>query len=232
MLEIADAALDLRLRDVAEARAAAGIEAAVAVPLLVTEELIGLLAVYPPRGRELAPDERALLSALAVQLGVAVQNARLHERTTRLAAEREQALPQRARAHGELRSLYDISRSFVDELTLDAAVDALVRAVVELLNVDAAVLRTPDERREELVATRVHVAEERLEGAVGSILARPQRLAKLPGRRLFRSGKPLVLDAESAGNLGASYELLVPFLGAARPASSCPCAPRPSSSGR
>jgi serine phosphatase RsbU (regulator of sigma subunit) len=212
MLEIADAALDPRLRDVAEARAAAGIDAAVAVPLLVTEELIGLLAVYPPRGRELAPDERALLSALAVQLGVAVQNARLHERTTRLAAEREQALAAESESARELRSLYDISRSFVDELTLDAAVDALVRAVVELLNVDAAVLRTPDERREELVPTRVHVAEERLEGAVASILARPQRLAKLPGRRLFRSGKPLVLDADSAGNLGASYKLLVPFL--------------------
>jgi serine phosphatase RsbU (regulator of sigma subunit) len=212
MLEIADAALDLRLRDVAEARAAAGIDAAVAVPLLVTEELIGLLAVYPPRGRELAPDERALLSALAVQLGVAVQNARLHERTTRLAAEREQALAAESESARELRSLYDISRSFVDELTLDATVDALLRAVVELLNVDAAVLRTPDERREELVATRVHVAEQRLESAVGSILARPQRLAKLPGRRLYRSGKPLVLDAESAGNLGASYELLVPFL--------------------
>ena len=60
--------------------------------------------------------------------------------------------------------------------------------------------------------TRVHVPEERLHSAVASILARPQQLAKLPGRRLFRAGKPLVLDAHSAANLGASYELLVPFL--------------------
>src|SRR5215210_352510 len=51
---------------VAEARGAAGIDAAVAVALLVREELIGLLAVYPSRGRELAADETALLSALAV----------------------------------------------------------------------------------------------------------------------------------------------------------------------
>ena len=212
MLSIDDAALDTRLLDVAESRAAAGIEAAVAVPLLVTEELIGLLAVYPPRGRALQPDEAALLSALAVQLAVAVQNARLHERTTRLAAEREQALAAESQAARELRSLYEISRSFVDELTLDATIDAVVRAVVELLDIDAAVLRAPDERGDELVPIRLHVSDEALRGAAESILARPQRLAKLPGRRLLRAGKPLVLDARSAANLGASYELLVPFL--------------------
>jgi serine phosphatase RsbU (regulator of sigma subunit) len=211
-LAIEDAALDSRLIEVAEARAAAGIEAAVAVPLLVTEELIGLFVVYPPRGRALAPDETALLSALAVQLGVAVQNARLHEQATRLAAEREKALAAESQSARELRSLYEISQSFVHELTLDATIDAVVRAVVGLLGVDAAVLRLPDQRGDELIPVRVHVADPRLQEAVGSILARPQLLAKLPGRRLFRSGRPLVLDAQSAGNLGASYELLVPFL--------------------
>jgi serine phosphatase RsbU (regulator of sigma subunit) len=212
MLVVDDAALDFRLAEVGEARAAAGIEAAVAVPLLVTEELIGLLAVYPPRGRELAPDETALLSALAVQLAVAVQNARLHERTTRLAAEREEALAAESQAARELRSLYEISRSFVHELTLDATLDAVMRAVVELLGVDVAVLRLPDERNDELVAVRVHVADQRLYDAVGPIVGRTQQLAKLPGRRFLRAGKPLVLDAPAARNLGASYELLVPFL--------------------
>jgi serine phosphatase RsbU (regulator of sigma subunit) len=211
-LVIEDAALDPRLAEVSEARAAAGIETAVAVPLLVTEELIGLLAVFLPRGRVLAADEAALLSALAVQLGVAVQNARLHERTTRLAAERETALAAESQSARELRSLYEISRSFVQELTLDATIDAVLRAVVDLLGLDAAVLRLPDERGDELVAAGVYVSDQRLEGAVAAILARPQRLAKLPGRRLFRAGKPLVLDRDSAGNLGASYELLVPFL--------------------
>jgi serine phosphatase RsbU (regulator of sigma subunit) len=212
MLVIDDAALDLRLAEVGEARAAAGIEAAVAVPLLVTEELIGLLAVYPPRGRELAPDETALLSALAVQLAVAVENARLHERTTTLAAEREKALAAESQTARELRSLYEISRSFVHELTLDATLDAVVRSVVELLRVDVAVLRLPDDRNDELVPVRVHVPDQRLLEAVGPIVARKQQLAKLPGRRFLRAGKPLVLDAPAARNLGASYELLVPFL--------------------
>ena len=84
-----------------------------AVPLTVTDELIGLLAVYLPRGRALAADESALLSALAVQLSVAVQNARLHEQTRRLASEREQLLAAESETARELRSLYEISRSFV-----------------------------------------------------------------------------------------------------------------------
>src|SRR5262245_23174375 len=205
VLAVHDTALDLPLP--------AGMETAVAVPLTVTDELIGLLAVYLPRGRALAADESALLSALAVQLSVAVQNARLHEQTRRLASEREQLLAAESETARELRSLYEISRSFVDELTLDATVDAVVRAVVDLLGVDAVVLRLLDERGDDLVTAGFRVSDPRLEGAVGSILARPQSMAKLPGRRRFRVGKPLILDAESAANLGASYELLVPFLG-------------------
>jgi serine phosphatase RsbU (regulator of sigma subunit) len=211
-LSIEDAPFDPHLADVAEARAASGIEAAVAVPLLVTEEPIGLLAVYPNRGRRLAPDESALLTALAVQLAVAVQNARLHERETNERAQKEQALAAEQQAARELSSLYEISRSFVSELTLDATLDAVVRAVVELLGVDVAVLRLPDQRGDELVAVRVHVADQRLLEAVGPIVGRPQQITKLPGRRFLRAGKPLVLDAPAASNLGASYELLVPFL--------------------
>jgi serine phosphatase RsbU (regulator of sigma subunit) len=211
-LAIEDAALDTRLIDVAEARAAAGIEAAVVVPLLVAEDTIGLLAVYPPRGRALAPDETALLAALAVQLGVAVQNARLHEQATRLVAEREEALAAESQSALELRSLYEISRTFVDELTLDATLDAVVRSVVALLGVDAAVLRLPDERGDELRAARVHVSNHRLDSVVRTLLMRPQPLAQLPGQNVLRSGLPLVVDAESAARMGGAYELLAPFL--------------------
>jgi serine phosphatase RsbU (regulator of sigma subunit) len=41
---------------------------------------------------------------------------------------------------------------------------------------------------------------------------RDQQVENLPGRRLFRMGRPLVLDPGSARRLGSSYELLVPFL--------------------
>ena len=59
-----------------------------AVPLLAGHDVIGLLGVFPARGRMLTENESALLSALAVQLAVAVQNAQLHERAKQLGEER------------------------------------------------------------------------------------------------------------------------------------------------
>ena len=86
MLHVSDAQADLRLASVNEAVQEAQIDAVLAVPLVAREELIGLLAAYLPRGRELSDNESALLAALASQLAVVVQNAQLHERTERLAS--------------------------------------------------------------------------------------------------------------------------------------------------
>ena len=174
--------------------------------------MIGLLAVYPPRGHPPSPHEAAFLSALASQLAVAVQNAQLHERAKRLGSELESALAAERQAARQLRALYEISRSFAQTLSLETTLEAVARTVVELLQVDAAVIRMPDERGEMLVARAVHVADARLSEAVRTVLARPQPRAKLLGRRLFQMGKPLRLDAETASRLGSSYELLVPFL--------------------
>jgi serine phosphatase RsbU (regulator of sigma subunit) len=212
MLEVTDAQADLRLAGVRDALLEAGIEAALAVPLLVHEELIGLLAVYPPAGRTPTENERTLLSALAVQLAVAVQNARLHEDVKRLAADRERALDREEARGRELTALHEISSSFAESLRLDATLDAVAKAAVELLGVDAAVIRMDDARGDQLVPMAAHVAQPRLAAALEPLLQRPQDSTKLPGRRLFRSGRALVLDPESATRLGASYELLVPFL--------------------
>ena len=212
MLHVTDAAADLRLGAVRDALLEAGIEGVVAVPLLVREELIGIVAVYLPLGHVPSPSESALLAALASQLAVAVQNARLHEDVKRLAAERERALDAEAARARQLTALHEITSSFATSLSLDATLDAVVRAAVDLLGVDAAVIRLPEERGDQLVVRAAHVPDPRLADALLPLLERPQQLESLPGRRLFRMGKPLVLDAESALRLGASYELLVPFL--------------------
>jgi serine phosphatase RsbU (regulator of sigma subunit) len=212
MLHVADAQADVRLVPVREAVAEAGIGAALAVPLVAREELVGLLAVYLPRGRELSPNESSLLSALANQLAVAAQNARLHERTERLASEREEALAAEREAAKRLRALYEISRSFAQSLSLDATLDAVTTAAVELLDADAAVIRMEDERGDQLVPRSTRVADPRLDGPLRPLLTQDQAVERLPGRRLFRMGKPLVLDSRSAKRLGSSYELLVPFL--------------------
>ncbi len=213
VLHVTDAGADLRLAAVRDAVLEAGIEGVVAVPLLVREELIGIVAVYLPLGHVPSPNESALLAALANQLAVAVQNARLHEDVKRLAAETERALSAEAARTRQLSALHEITSSFATSLSLDATLDAVVRAAVDLLGVDAAVIRVPDdERGDQLVPRAAHVPDPRLADALLPLLERPQELEGLPGRRLFRMGKPLVLDSESARRLGASYELLVPFL--------------------
>ncbi|HET7856171.1 MAG TPA: SpoIIE family protein phosphatase [Gaiellaceae bacterium] len=212
ILEVNDAAADLRLAGVRDAVLEAGIEAALAVPLLVHEELIGLLAVYVPAELTPTENERTLFSAFAAQLAVAVQNARLHEDVKRLAADRERALDLEAARSRELAALHEISSSFAESLRLDATLDAVAKSAVELLGVDAAVIRMHDPGGGHLVPMAAHVSQPRLEEALKPILEQPQDTEGLPGRRLFRMGRALVLDPDSASRLGASYELLVPFL--------------------
>ena len=150
-------------------------------------------------GRTLSADESALLAALAAQLAVAVQNARLHERATTLTAERERDLAELRRTEGNLRALYEISRSFAQSLSLEATLEALARTVVELLGVDAAVIRMPDDRGERLVPRALHVADRELAGprAVDPVAAAAARhAARTAAAPLGSSGSSL--DATTA----------------------------------
>jgi serine phosphatase RsbU (regulator of sigma subunit) len=212
MLDVTDAAADLRLAGVRDAVLEAGIEAAVAVPLLAHDELIGLLVAYLPRGESPSENEATLLTALASQLAVAVQNAKLHEQAKRNEAVAEEARARERDRARQLSALHEISGSFAETLSLDATLEAVVRAAVGLLEIDAAVIRMPDSRGDRLVPVRSHVAEPRLRDALRPLLERPQSVDKLPGRRLFSMGQALVLEPGTAARLGASYELLVPFL--------------------
>ena len=211
LLVVPYASTDPRLAGVQDVLEEIGIEAAVAVPLRVRDDLTGLLAVYPEAGRELTENEESLLLALAAQLAVAVQNARLHEETKRLGAERTQALEAELVVSKRLRALYEISRSFSESLSLELTLEAVARAIVESLDVDAAVLRMPDPRGTALVPVAVHVREERMTEAMRTILSLPQPLA--PARPpVFRGGEALLLDARTAASLGQAHTPLIPFL--------------------
>jgi serine phosphatase RsbU (regulator of sigma subunit) len=206
-----DATADLRLAPVREQLAETGIEAAVGLPLRVREDLIGLLALYPQRGRMLTPDELALVTALAAQLAVVVQNARLHEQVKQRDSERLEALEAEQQASRTLRSLYEISRTFAQSLSLQTTLEAVVGTFSELLELDAVGIRMPDERGEVLVTQALHVRDERMAEAVKTILLRPQPFSPRL-RRVFAGGKPLLLDPGIARELGGAYGLLVPFL--------------------
>jgi serine phosphatase RsbU (regulator of sigma subunit) len=211
VLLIPDTAADARLGGVRDALEEVGVEAAVAVPLRARDELIGLLAVYLDRDRELTENEESLLRALAAQLAVAVQNASLHEQTKLADEERRQALEAEREASKRLRAHYDISRSFTESLSLEATLDAIVRTLVESLEVDAASLRMPDERGTALEPVAVHVRDERLAEPIRVVLSLPQPLTPLQPS-VFRSGRARVLDPEGAAALGPGHQPLIPFL--------------------
>jgi serine phosphatase RsbU (regulator of sigma subunit) len=192
--------------------AAAGLDSAVAVTLRVREDAIGLLVAYPPAGRVLAGTEIQLLEALAAQLAVAVQNAQLHEQAKQLGDALGDALASERQAAGQIRALYEISRSFAQSLSLETTLDAVTRTIVEVLGVDAAVIRVPDPRRDLLIPHAVHVADVRLADAVRTVLERPQPLSVNPIQGLFRTRETLLLTPEIAASLGGSHALLAPFL--------------------
>jgi serine phosphatase RsbU (regulator of sigma subunit) len=212
MVVVHDAALDSRLGPARDAAAEAGIEAAIGVPLLAHDERIGLLCVFPTRGRTLAENENALLAALAAQLAVAVQNAQLHERAKQLGEERERALDAERAASRQLRALYEISRSFAQSLSLESTLTAVASTIVDVLDVDVAVLGMPDERRDFLVPRATKVADPQLDEVIHTLLGRPLPFGAQPLQRLFRLGEPFRLTPRAVGRMDERTAALRPFL--------------------
>ncbi len=182
----------------------AGQRSAVAVPLHVQDESIGLLVAYPG-ARTIGESDTALLTALAAQLAVAVQNARLHERTKELGEALGEVLETERQSSRQVNALYEISRSFAQSLSLEKTLATVTSTIVDVLGVDAAVIRVPDERGDQFVPRAVHVAEARMHDAVRTILERPQP-------RPPRTHEPIVLDIPTARRLGGAHALLIPFL--------------------
>jgi serine phosphatase RsbU (regulator of sigma subunit) len=187
----------------ARALALAGEREVLAVPLRAHDEIIGLLVAYP-RARRTRGGEGALLAGLAAQLAVAVQNARLHEEAKALGEALRAVLGAERRAAQRLRALYEISSAFTRGLSLQRTLEVMAQTIVDVLGVDAAVIRVPDPRGEAFVPGAVAVADPRLADVVRTILDRPQ-----PSFHLTR---PLVLDEAAVTRLGGALALLRPFL--------------------
>ena len=190
VVTVKDARTDVRLRDVRDAASESGIGAVIAAPLLVRDDVVGLLAVFPAPGSPTEENDAGLLGALADQLAVAVQNAQLHESATESGRQREAALAAERDASRQLRALYEISRSFAQELSLQKTLEALATTVVDVLGVDAALISMPDDRRELLTPRSIHVKDTQLADAARAILFRPEPFGAGLVQRLFRDQKP------------------------------------------
>ena len=175
-LFVEDRRADPRLAGLERVVEESRVRRALFIPLLVRDETIGALAVYRRRPRPYREGEESLLLALSGQLAVAVQNARLHERAKDLSKILEWTLESERLAARQLRGLYAVSQSFAESLSLEATLDGVARAMVDLLDADAAVIRMPDERNEALTARAVHVRDPAVEEVVAGLVARPQPL--------------------------------------------------------
>lgn len=210
-LFIEDMTEDPRLAGLEVVLEETGIRRALFIPLIVRDEVIGALAVFKTRPRPYREGEEGLLIALSSQLAVAVQNARLHERTKELGSILERTLESERRSTRQLRGLYEISHSFAESLSLEATLEAVVKTVVGLFPVDAAAIRMPDERGELLQARAVYVADPKVRAPAEAILSRPQPMTAPLARRLLRSKRAMLLRPGTAAE-GDAHALLEPFL--------------------
>jgi serine phosphatase RsbU (regulator of sigma subunit) len=210
-LFIEDMSGDPRLAGLEHVLEESAIRRALFIPLLVRDEAIGALAVYRERPLPYREGEEGLLVALSSQLAVAVQNARLHERTKELSTILERTLDSERRAARQLRGLYAISQSFAESLSLEAILEAVARTMVELLDADVAVIRLPDARNETLVPRAIHFADARSSEVVRGLVARPQPISAPLARRLVRSMRPVLLRRGTTSAEDA-HAVLEPFL--------------------
>jgi serine phosphatase RsbU (regulator of sigma subunit)/uncharacterized protein YigA (DUF484 family) len=210
-LFIEDMAGDTRLKGLEEGWETNGIRRALVVPLIVHDEVIGALAVYKSRPRPYREGEEGLLLALSSQLAVAVENARLHERTKELGDVLEATLDSERRSSRQLRGLYEISASFAESLSLDATLEAVAKTMVQLFDLDAAVIRMPSARGEVLESKAIHVGDASFRETAEGFLALPQPMDAPLARRLLRSGGPVLLGPGMAHGNDA-HRTLEPFL--------------------
>jgi len=210
LIVVADVLSEQRLEERRDDLLESRIEAAVALPLEAGGEAIGLIALYPPRGRLPSESEEALLAALGGQLSIAVHNARLHERATRLGSELEEALGAERQASKQLGTLHEISRAFAQSLSLETTLSVAARKIGELADVDATVIRMLDERRERVNAVAFHVANESLAAPIRSLLEQPLPFTGSIAR-VFAEGIVRRLAPETAASDESDY-LLAPFL--------------------
>ena len=100
------------------------------IPILSKGEALGAVVLIGPRKLDFTETELRLLGTIGLEVGTAIQNARLFSQTQALLAEAE-----RHRARAE--ALAEIGRSVTATLDLDRVLDLVVERVSEAMGADA-----------------------------------------------------------------------------------------------
>ncbi|MCM2334762.1 MAG: GAF domain-containing protein, partial [Anaeromyxobacteraceae bacterium] len=151
-------------------------QAVLAVPLLVRDQPLGVALVAAPGPvHRFSQAELARAVAIASQLGVAVDNARLYSETRRRAE--------------ELSLLQDVGRTLVETLELGQVLTAGVRNLARMVDASEAYLTLLDEDSRELVVQAVSGQHQPLLG-----LRVPYDPAGNATARCMERREPLILD--------------------------------------
>ncbi len=116
-------------------------------PLMVGRQVVGVLCVGRREPHRFSPAEVATLSALADQVAVAVENARLFEEVRRFSQELEQRVEERTQAlaeameeltreHDRVETLYRITSQLSASLDLDHVLNRALALIVEVVGAE------------------------------------------------------------------------------------------------
>ncbi|GEM_PF-3204990 len=153
-----------------------GIGSELLIPLSIKDRLVAILALGPKlSGREYDPQEHQLLSIVASQLAIAINNARLYEQT-------DEKLRDRV---AELTALNTIAQSLTKSLELDEMLESIVSHVAQVMQARICTIRLV-EGDELTIGAAVGYKDE---SARQHRIKIDERLA-----HLIRDGEPLVIE--------------------------------------
>lgn len=149
-----------------------GFRAVLAVPLVSKETVFGACTIFWDDVHPYDEREVRLLTALAQQAAVGIENARLYEQARR---ERRQ-----------LEVLYDVSRQLAEVHDTDQILSLIVNETPRLLNADAAALR--------LLEGDDLVLKARTESAAALVARSRIKVGESLSGRVVATGKPVVVE--------------------------------------
>jgi sigma-B regulation protein RsbU (phosphoserine phosphatase) len=128
----------------ADAEALMGIDCLVAAPIIVEDQVIGVLELFAPTARRLTPQEAELLDIINAQIGVAIRNAQIYQAEQETKAKLEKTV-------NELNLLMNISQTLTSTLNMEEIMATLAERLTRLLLIKRAVVALYDEKAEQLV---------------------------------------------------------------------------------
>jgi signal transduction histidine kinase len=145
----------------------------VIMPLRAHDKVVGVLFLYATPGYQCSPSDVGVLTTIGNQIGVAVENAQLHQNVARQ-LERE-------------RRLNDVAQKITSELELAKVLPTVVQIAEELVDADAGVIALLDEERDIITYPYLHNIPLELTEV---IVARGEGLAG----QVMTSGCPTVVE--------------------------------------